>query len=169
MNPEAKFASGLRIREAALVDAGKISALLQEASVAARWSHSQLCDMLAPEPQAANPSRLLFVLEEAGETLGFLAGHVLAPESDLENIVVDPRSRRRGFGTILLHEFLRQAEKRGARVAFLEVRESNLAARALYERTGFRETGRRNRYYREPEEDAILYRRSLGTRERDES
>jgi ribosomal-protein-alanine N-acetyltransferase len=167
MTPEAKTSSGARIREATLEDAAQISALLQESSVAAHWSDAQLRDMLMPRSPLANAWRVLFVLEEAGETLGFLAGQILAPESELENIVIDARSRRKGFGGMLLHEFLQQAERRGARSAFLEVRESNLAARALYERAGFRETGRRRRYYRAPDEDAILYRRSLCAQEGD--
>ena len=50
------------------------------------------------------------------------------------------------------------ARARGAKAVFLEVRESNQAARALYEKWAFLESGRRRRYYQEPDEDAILYR-----------
>ena len=49
-------------------------------------------------------------------------------------------------------------ERRGAKAVFLEVRESNYAARALYEKWAFVESGRRRRYYQDPNEDAILYR-----------
>jgi ribosomal-protein-alanine N-acetyltransferase len=57
----------------------------------------------------------------------------------------------------LLGEFLRLARERGADTVFLEVRESNLAARRLYEKATFVEKGRRQLYYQEPEEDAIVY------------
>jgi ribosomal-protein-alanine N-acetyltransferase len=58
----------------------------------------------------------------------------------------------------LLSELLDIARGGGAKAIFLEVRESNQAARALYEKWAFLESGRRRRYYQEPDEDAILYR-----------
>jgi ribosomal protein S18 acetylase RimI-like enzyme len=70
-------------------------------------------------------------------------------------------ARRRGFGTRLLGEFLRRAQSEGATAIFLEVRESNHAARSLYEKWAFSESGRRPRYYTQPEEDAIVYRLAL--------
>jgi ribosomal-protein-alanine N-acetyltransferase len=57
----------------------------------------------------------------------------------------------------LLEKFLDFARGRSAEKVFLEVRESNLAARRLYEKLAFMETGRRKLYYQEPEEDAIVY------------
>ena len=162
MHFEAKPTSAVRIRNAILDDASKISALLEEAPVGAGWSSAQIRELVAAVGPRAGLRRVLLVLEEAGEPLGFLSGKIVAPESELENIVIDPRARRRGLADALLREFLRQAEQQAGRVAFLEVRESNAAARALYEKNGFRETGRRKRYYRNPEEDAILYCRSLG-------
>ena len=58
----------------------------------------------------------------------------------------------------LLGELLDSARAKDAAAVFLEVRESNQAARALYEKWAFRESGRRPRYYKDPAEDAILYR-----------
>ena len=55
-------------------------------------------------------------------------------------------------------EFLNLARRQGALAVFLEVRESNRAARALYEKWAFVENDRRKRYYSNPEEDAIVYR-----------
>ena len=51
----------------------------------------------------------------------------------------------------------------GARTVYLEVRESNAAARALYESRGFEAVGRRRGYYRHPVEDALVLRREIGT------
>ena len=56
---------------------------------------------------------------------------------------------------------LRRAQSEGATAIFLEVRESNHAARSLYEKWAFSESGRRPRYYTQPEEDAIVYRLAL--------
>jgi ribosomal-protein-alanine N-acetyltransferase len=63
---------------------------------------------------------------------------------------------RRGIADELLRELVQRAESEVSAI-LLEVRESNLPARRLYEKHGFREVGRRREYYREPAEDAILY------------
>jgi ribosomal-protein-alanine N-acetyltransferase len=89
---------------------------------------------------------------------GFIVGRAIGEEWEIENIAVAEPIRSRGLGTRLLGEFLDLARGRGARAVFLEVRESNLAARRLYEKWVFIESGRRRRYYRDPEEDAISYR-----------
>ena len=64
---------------------------------------------------------------------------------------------RRGIGTKLVGALISRARSEAAAAILLEVRESNLAARGLYERQGFREVGRRRGYYADPVEDAILY------------
>ena len=71
---------------------------------------------------------------------------------------VAPFARRRGLGKRLLSEFLDLARARSAEAVFLEVRESNLAARRLYEKCAFLESGRRKDYYRNPKEDSVNYR-----------
>jgi ribosomal-protein-alanine N-acetyltransferase len=74
----------------------------------------------------------------------------------VQNLAVHPAFRRRGVGRFLLAEGLREAHRRGARLATLEVRPSNLAARRLYASLGFVETGRRPGYYQAEGEDALL-------------
>ncbi len=59
--------------------------------------------------------------------------------------------------------------RKGVKAAFLEVRESNAAARGLYGSRGFREIGRRKNYYRRPVEDALVMRRILEVAEGDET
>ncbi len=70
-------------------------------------------------------------------------------------------ARRKGLGKRLLQALLDAARETKSSV-FLEVRESNAAARALYENAGFEQTGRRPSYYTSPLEDAILYRWTVG-------
>jgi len=93
---------------------------------------------------------------------GFLVARHLAPEWELENIVVAPSARRIGLGSRLLNALLANARETDSEAVFLEVRESNAAARSLYEKAGFEPTGRRKAYYTNPAEDAVLYRLLLG-------
>jgi ribosomal-protein-alanine N-acetyltransferase len=101
------------------------------------------------------------ILAEDERIQGFIVGRALDKEWEIENVVVSETVRRRGFGSRLLQEFLALARSRGAEKVFLEVRDSNLAARRLYENFAFSETGRRPSYYREPQEDAIVYQLRL--------
>lgn len=94
--------------------------------------------------------------------LGFLVAQHVAGEWELENLVVALTMRRKGVGTHLLDALIAAARETSSRSVYLEVRESNTAARSFYERAGFEQTGRRKSYYNNPLEDAILYRRVLG-------
>jgi [ribosomal protein S18]-alanine N-acetyltransferase len=90
-----------------------------------------------------------------GFITGFLVSRQTAPgEREILNLAVHPSFRRRGIARSLLEDEL--ARSRGA--WFLEVRESNLAALALYESMGFHPSGRRPDYYLDPPESAIVMR-----------
>jgi [ribosomal protein S18]-alanine N-acetyltransferase len=108
-----------------------------------------------------NPA--LLPLETRRQGLGVLTAFLVARHADteweLENIVVGSEFRGRGIGTQLIEALLERMRATNASAVFLEVRESNIAARKLYQKAGFRETGRRKLYYSDPAEDAILYRR----------
>lgn len=93
--------------------------------------------------------------------LGFLIAHHLHPEWELENLVVAPDFRRKGLATKLLAALLTRARETNSESVFLEVRESNQAARALYGSLGFEDSGRRKLYYTNPHEDAVLYHLAL--------
>jgi ribosomal-protein-alanine N-acetyltransferase len=82
-------------------------------------------------------------------------------ESEIANLAVTDDARRAGVGARLLDHALEAAQQRGCRVVFLEVRESNAAARGLYASRGFEVAGRRSKYYRKPIEDALVLRRGL--------
>jgi ribosomal-protein-alanine N-acetyltransferase len=94
--------------------------------------------------------------EEAGKLCGFVCARAVAGEWEIENVVVAAEFLRRGIADELLRELVQRAESEASAI-LLEVRESNLPARRLYEKHGFCEVGRRREYYREPAEDAILY------------
>jgi [ribosomal protein S18]-alanine N-acetyltransferase len=99
------------------------------------------------------------VAESEGNLAGFAVARLLPPdEVEILNVATDPGLRRRGVGSALLQALLGLP----GRVLFLEVRESNIAARALYRAAGFSEEGRRKKYYPAlgtpagPREDAVV-------------
>jgi ribosomal-protein-alanine N-acetyltransferase len=147
----------MRIRLATPADIPTMMTLERHAATAAHWSKAQYETVFSNDV----PFRVVLVLEEEAAVLGFIAGRAVGEEWEIENITVAGPVRRRGLGTRLLGEFLDLARGRSAVAVFLEVRESNFAARRLYEKWAFVETGRRKDYYREPEEDAIVYRLGL--------
>jgi ribosomal-protein-alanine N-acetyltransferase len=118
-----------------------------------------------PWPAAAfmslpeNPSVYFAVARVEGLLKGYVVGWHVLNEAELANIAVEPGSRRGGLGSMLLDGMLGDADGRGAERIFLEVRESNEAARRLYASRGFKEIGRRKKYYRTPDEDALVLRR----------
>ena len=83
-------------------------------------------------------------------------------EGEIADLAVAPAARRRGIGGVLLDRVVATAMESGVGALYLEVRESNVAARALYQSRGFDMVGRRRGYYSRPAEDALLLRRSLG-------
>jgi [ribosomal protein S18]-alanine N-acetyltransferase len=143
-----------------------VLALEEHCSTAAHWTKQQYQLSLQSSDEAFR--RLVLVAQPAssGETssagiLGFLVARRLGPEWELENIVVSSRFQRGGIGRRLLEQLLSRARETGGDALFLEVRESNTTARSLYEQAGFQPAGRRNSYYKDPQEDGILYRRNL--------
>jgi [ribosomal protein S18]-alanine N-acetyltransferase len=143
----------MRTRRAVPEDIPALIALESRAATAAHWTTDQYEAVFSSE----TPSRVILIAEETG-VQGFMVGRAVGEEWEIENLAVAGPARRRGVGTRLLGEFLSSAREQRAQAVFLEVRESNLAARRLYEKLSFVEAGRRKRYYHEPEEDAIVYR-----------
>jgi len=98
--------------------------------------------------------------------LGEIAGYVIVSlgpgEAHLLNIAVAPDQQRRGFGRQLLEKGVTVARQAGAERVFLEVRPSNLRARAIYEKAGFEFLSIRKKYYGLPRpEDALVYALAL--------
>jgi len=90
------------------------------------------------------------------DVVGYSVVFQVADEAELANIAVDASVRRLGVARALLGALLDRALREGVRSMFLEVRESNVAARALYEAFGFSGMTRRRGYYRRPDEDALV-------------
>lgn len=127
---------------------------IEQAVFADPWSTQDFRDCVM--------SDALFLVAE-GNGADAIAGYVVAldaaDEGEILNLAVAPAGRRTGLGRALVEEVLEALAERGVRQVYLEVRESNAPARALYAAHGFREVGRRKQYYRRPVEDAIVLRR----------
>ena len=127
----------MHVREGTAEDFGALQNILVQSPEAAQWM---------PEDQA------ILVAEEGGSLAGFLVWRHTAPdEIEILNLAVAPAFRRRGIAKAML-DGLPKAE------VFLEVRESNLRARGLYQAAGFREVGLRRGYYQNPPEGVIVMR-----------
>jgi [ribosomal protein S18]-alanine N-acetyltransferase len=113
-----------------------------------------------------NTASRCWVAEVDGRPVGMVVGWMLVDEMHVATIAIHPDYRRQGIGSkLLLHTLLKSIDE-GAKSSFLEVRESNLAAQEMYLKFGYEKMGRRKRYYRDNDEDAILmYLKSL-SRER---
>jgi ribosomal-protein-alanine N-acetyltransferase len=155
LKPRASADEAVLVRTAALEDIPRILAMERDSPSAAHWPELTYRRMFREN----QPLRIVLVASQAGEAalLGFVIARVAADDCELENIVVSRKRQNRGVGTQLSQSLATEARKQNARRIFLEVRESNTAARALYEKCGFAITGRRPSYYTDPIEDAILY------------
>lgn len=107
-----------------------------------------------------------FIVTEDPARQGTVSGYGVliqaADEAEVLNLAVAGNSRGRGVGSALLRSLLESAALEGVRQVYLEVRESNTAARALYGAHGFAEVGRRRGYYQRPVEDALILQRVEG-------
>lgn len=150
----------LVIRAATSEDLSAMLALERGSPLAAHWPESCYAQLFEKD----RPMRIAFVAHEhknAQRIYGFVIARVVAGECELENIVVARQHQTHGIGTQLVQTLANAARYQKTTRIFLEVRESNAAARALYEKCGFVITGRRPSYYENPTEDAIMYALSL--------
>ena len=160
MTDPASPAPGIGVREAVRADLERVHEIEREA-FSDPWSFESFVALLG------NP-RVLFAVAErggprggAGEVVGYVVAWFVVDEAEVANVAVAPEVRGRGVGARLLDEALSAARRHGAASVYLEVRDSNAAARALYASRGFVQIGRRRRYYRRPVEDALVMRRAL--------
>lgn len=93
--------------------------------------------------------------------LGYICFWIVADELQILNLAVAVRCRRQGIGRRLLHQAMLLGDAAGVRVAVLEVRKSNAAARKLYAGMGFQSVGERPDYYGVVREPAVLMELNL--------
>ena len=94
--------------------------------------------------------------EEEGKILGYMGMWRILDECHITNIAVLPQCRKTGVATELINKMIEICKCSEISQMTLEVRESNMPAINLYKKFGFREAGKRPRYYQAPTEDAII-------------
>lgn len=122
---------------------------------AAPWSEAEFADLLA------QPGVLAVV-----EANGFILIRVVLDEAEILTLAVRPKARRLGLGGELVGRGAVAATAAGAGRLFLEVAEDNAGARALYDRAGFSQIGRRKAYYAQADggrTDALVLARDLSS------
>lgn len=146
---------GATIRPATWEDVPLVAAIESE-SFSDPWSERSFGEILL----ASAAIFLVAAPSESRSIAGYVIALVVQNEGEILNLAVAPDFRRRGLGGELLDAGLSAVHARGARDIFLEVRESNQAALALYGSRGFSAIGQRRKYYRNPVEDALVLRRA---------
>jgi ribosomal-protein-alanine N-acetyltransferase len=143
------------IRPAGIDDLASVAAAEREC-FSDPWTRSAIRELL----ESSTVSGFLAEIEGAKTSLaGYVFGRVVAREAEVLTFGVVPNHRNRGLGGRLLDRILTGWEKDGVEAVYLEVRESNMSARRLYDARGFRVVGGRPNYYQAPREDALVLRR----------
>ena len=146
---------GATIRPAMWEDIPLVAAIESE-SFSDPWSERSFGEILLAQAAIF----LVAARSESRTIAGYVVALVVQNEGEILNLAVAPGFRRRGLGGELLDAGLSAVHARGARDIFLEVRESNQPALALYGTRGFSAIGQRRKYYRNPVEDALVLRRA---------
>ena len=126
---------------------------LEKICFADPWSEKSIASELE------NPLSYWLVALEGDTVAGYVGSQTVLGETDMMNVAVRREFRRQGVAEALIKALIEELKKRESHCLTLEVRDSNAPARALYEKLGFLEVGRRKNYYRNPREDALILRK----------
>ena len=147
--------SAFEIRECQSGNIPEVQAILANSREAAQWSSEAIGHALAASPGHH------FVCIVDGAVAGFISSRRIAVEAEILNLAVKPEFRRQGLGQALVHVVLERFCRDGALQVFLEVRESNHGAISFYQRLRFHQVGRREAYYSDPPEAALVLARPI--------
>ena len=144
----------MQVRQMTMNDCKQVAAI-EAARFSVPWSLDAFTDTVEKE------NWRYFVAEEDGEVLGYCGFLFVLDEAEIPNVCVKESARRRGVGRQMMDVLIKEASDLGICRLLLEVRESNIAARTLYQSLGFGEDGIRKNFYDKPTEDAVLMSRTL--------
>jgi len=140
-------------------DIDAVTAIAAALPDAPHWPRSSYEAIFTPN---TSPQRIALVAEAAPLGIaGFVIASALSPQAELESIAVAAHFQGQSLAGRLFTSLRQSLLVLGCSEIFLEVRQSNHAALALYSALGFSQTARRPAYYSNPAEDAILMARSV--------
>ena len=156
MPVEGKATSGgEKVRRLRGEDAPELVSIIAAARGAAEWSVETYENFI-------RSGECLSLAHESGRRItGFIVARRLGEEAEVLNLAVRPETRKKGMGGVLLQAAVEELRHRGVTRIYLEVRGSNTQAKSFYQNHGFAVTGVRPKYYREPDEAAILMEKKL--------
>lgn len=137
------------VRPATLNDVAAIIEI-ERACFSDAWSVAGIEKIVADEKS------MVFVAEVQNEIVGYASAWTIGDEGEITRVAVLDSARGKGIGKVLLQALQHECVWRGARLLFLEVRESNTPARGLYGSCGWLEVGRRKNYYADGEDALVL-------------
>ncbi|MBI5097621.1 MAG: ribosomal protein S18-alanine N-acetyltransferase [Nitrospirae bacterium] len=141
---------GITIRKMSPADLSEVSNI-ENLCYSTPWSPNSF------KYELANKEAILKVAVFNSEIIGYVCIRTILDMTHLLNVAVLPEFRLRGIGSMLLKNAVGELKRLQPNTKLtLEVRQSNIAAIRLYEKFGFKVTGKRTKYYQKPEDDAIL-------------
>lgn len=140
----------MKIRRAAPLDAERLAYIETTQPLCAHWGVKGLAS------EAAHAASCVWCAEEDGDSVGFLALRLAAGFCEILNLAVLPEFCRRGIGFKLLSHALADVRARGGKTVTLEVNVRNVPAISLYAKAGFKELGRREKFYNGAEDALIM-------------
>jgi ribosomal-protein-alanine N-acetyltransferase len=147
--------AGASVRRFRPEDVDEVMAIAAASPEVASWSRASYLKFVEEN------GSLSLVLNVNGEISGFFVGRRIGDQSEVLNLAVRAKHRRKGEGSALLQLALEEIASGGGKTVYLEVRESNTGAISFYEKQGFSKTGLRKAYYRNPDEAAVTMEKKL--------
>ena len=138
------------ISSACISDAKPISVIEKEC-FSVPWSENQVRDEISKE------NAIFLVAKSQEELCGYISGQLILDEFYINNVAVTEKFRKNGVASSLIEKLLLILKNKPCALATLEVRESNVNARRVYEKFGFVNLGIRKDFYSHPKENACIY------------
>ena len=123
---------------------------IEQESFSIPWTREAMADSLKSE------NNVYLVAEYAGKIVGYCGRWGIVGEGQINNVAVDASYQGRGIASKMMKALIEEGSRKKLTEFTLEVRESNIAAIRLYEKTGFQKEGIRKNFYDAPKEDAVI-------------